>query len=206
MVGDLYSVHSEITLAVHKRKGALHAACYAGNEERALMLIAQGADVNYLSKANRQTALHQCCIRGLLAAALELVRKGARLDVRDYYNRTALECARDLGHPAMVAPLLAAAGSSVSVSKKKKYQVGDSQLDYARQPPRPLVERSGSCPLAWDKDLPRQAVSQGWLRGRFAPQHSMSMASRRVDARFSTTEWTATGGHRIVIVDAEASK
>ena len=88
---------------------ALHNACYAGDGKRAEALVALGADVHYISKANRQTPLHQACIQGLEQAAVLMVRAGARLDVRDYYNRTPLEAARDLGHPELVAPLLAEA-------------------------------------------------------------------------------------------------
>ena len=177
---------------------ALHNACYAGDGPRAEALIALGADVNYVSKANKQTPLHQACIQGLEKAAIMLVHAGARLDVRDYYNRTPLEAARDLGHPHMVAPLLAEAnlaqgldrqivvggarmqcGSSSSSSslsptlsevlgKKKRYVAGDMQLDYARRTPVRLVERAHSDP--WDR-TPRSA-----LQGRTMP-HSLPRRS-----------------------------
>ena len=169
---------------------ALHNACYAGDGKRAEALVALGADVHYISKANRQTPLHQACIQGLEQAAVLMVRAGARLDVRDYYNRTPLEAARDLGHPELVAPLLAEAhtvglgqlvigatndttgggrrkSSDVLalhrhvLGKKKVYQAGDAQLDYSRRTPVRLVERALSDP--WDR-TPRSATD-----GRLMP-------------------------------------
>ncbi len=78
----------------------------------------------------RQTPLHQACIQGLQTAAILMIQRGARLDVRDYYNRTPLEAARDLGHPKMVGPLLKAANAQQKQSgnilgQKKMYSAGD---------------------------------------------------------------------------------
>lgn len=121
-----------------KSGAALHSACYAGDGVTAVRLLHAGADVHYVSKANRQTPLHQACIQGLLEAATLMVEKGARLDACDYYNRTPLEAARDLGHPEMVAPLLAAAGAGGAAApaevlrKKRVYRAGDDSLDYSR--------------------------------------------------------------------------
>ena len=100
---DLRAISARATAA--ERLGSkLHQACYAANEAEALRLIEEGADVNYISKANQQSPLHQCAIRGLRTAGLKLIERGARLDLRDYYDRTPLDAARELGHPECVQP------------------------------------------------------------------------------------------------------
>ena len=98
---DLRAISARATAA--ERLGSkLHQACYAAKEAEALRLVEEGADVNYISKANQQSPLHQCAIRGLRTAGLKLIERGARLDLRDYYDRTPLDAARELGHPECV--------------------------------------------------------------------------------------------------------
>ena len=207
----LTALGAEVRGDVEERKqprpsgAALHSACYAANGPLALQLTLEGADVHYISKANRQTPLHQACIQGLELAAVEMIRRGARLDVRDYYNRTPLEAARDLGHPELVAPLVhearltaALEGTSAALAhvlgKKKMYVAGDAQLNYTRKTPTRLVERHDTDP--WDA-TPRQAVGSGWLRGRMAP-HSAGVLQRRLTAgSAAVAEWSADGGHRV---------
>ena len=100
---ELRAISARATAA--ERLGSkLHQACYAAKEAEALRLIEEGADVNYISKANQQSPLHQCAIRGLRTAGLKLIERGARLDLRDYYDRTPLDAARELGHPECVQP------------------------------------------------------------------------------------------------------
>ena len=100
---DLRAISARATAA--ERLGSkLHQACYAAKEAEALRLVEEGADVNYISKANQQSPLHQCAIRGLRTAGLKLIERGARLDLRDYYDRTPLDAARELGHPECVQP------------------------------------------------------------------------------------------------------
>ena len=75
-----------------------------------------------------------------------MVQRGARLDIKDYYGRTPLEAARDLGHPELVAPILAAAGDtggSDVLGKKKIYRSGDRQSgDYVRRDKSPAAPPS----------------------------------------------------------------
>ena len=149
------------------RSGAnLYAACYAGDGERAMALLLAGENVNYVSRANKQTPLHQCCIRGLSDVAKLLVQRGARLDHRDYYDRSPLEAARDLGHGEMVDPLLAVASEgdappSIShvlrpgaVGGKRFYRVGDNSLSYSR----PLPSKGPAAAPARSRGAARQPL------------------------------------------------
>jgi ankyrin repeat protein len=78
-----------------------------GTEERAIqvarLLLAAGVEINAANNRG-ETALHAASLRGAQQLVKFLVEHGARLDVKDIYNRTALDVALGAPRPGPYGP------------------------------------------------------------------------------------------------------
>jgi ankyrin repeat protein len=120
---------AEIKLLFDKNKSIVNAiddkgssmlilACCRGNIEVAKFLIANGADLNYVS--NNGTCLMACVFKSEFQLVDELISKKANFDLTDSNGQTALMLAVQFKNVEMVKKLVAAGANKALKCKQDK--------------------------------------------------------------------------------------
>jgi ankyrin repeat protein len=120
---------SDIKMLFEKDKNSVNAidekgssmlilACYRGNHDVAKFLIANGADLNYVS--NNGTALMACVFKSEFQLVDELLKKNVNLDLTDANGQTALMLAVQFKNAEMVKKLVTAGANKALKCKQNK--------------------------------------------------------------------------------------
>ena len=122
--------HSSKSRGIMGSYSLLEKAASIGNVDCCALLVAAGADVNFI--ADSEAPLHGGCWKGHAAVVSFLLKSGADVDCRDKDGQTPLHIACALGHAA-VASLLLAAGADTN---QRDYVLADwNRRDFVRRTP-----------------------------------------------------------------------